>query len=83
MDISDKNLKEVRKLLAELEQLEAALDILSNYDSKVSVNFWTGYNHNLKDPKTVQLPVSSNLRTSIVAEIKYRIPIIKKQLETM
>lgn len=83
MNVSPQNLEEARKLLTELEQLESALDILSNYDSQVSVRFWTGHNHNTKQPKTVLLPVSSNVLTSVVAEIKDRKISIKQQLKKM
>ena len=83
MNISPQNLEEARKLLNELEQLESALEILSHYDSKVSVQFWTGHNHNTKQPKTIILPISSNVLTSVVAEIKDRKASIKQQLEKM
>ena len=83
MNISPKNLEEARKLLNELEQLDSALEVLSHYDSKVSVQFWTGHNGNTKQPKTVLLPISSNVLTSVVSEIKDRRVSIKQQLEKM
>lgn len=83
MNISPQNLEEARRLLTELEQLESALEILSHYDSKVSVRFWTGHNNNTKQPKEVLLPISSNVLTSVVSEIKDRKANIKQQLKKM
>ncbi len=81
MNTQSKNLERALALLLKLRNLETALDILSNYDSKVSAKFSTLYNHNQKELKEVEIPLSPNVIELIRSEIDARIFDIKKELE--
>lgn len=46
MNIERDNLKKARELLNELETLESALNVSSNYDSEIYAQFHTMHNNN-------------------------------------
>ena len=83
MNIENHNLQRVRTLLAELEKLEFALTILTNYDATVSAKFMSHYNCGSKVPVDVVIPVPNEIKNSITNYVITRISDIKKELEKM
>lgn len=83
MNIEKKNLDKVRELLEELKKLEDANDILGNYDARVYAVFSTLHNNNLKVLKEVRIPMSGDIRKTMIEYISNRIYEIKKELESL
>ncbi len=83
MQTNDKTLKEARKLLQELDELEDAIDVLGNYDAKAYYLFSTGHNNNTKVTKRVSIPMSAEVLQEVKEEIKLRITEIKKKIEEL
>ena len=55
MQTNDKTLKEARKLLQELDELEDAIDVLGNYDAKAYYLFSTGQQKSRKRLKNCKI----------------------------
>lgn len=89
MNIERDNLKKARELLNELETLESAIAVSSNYDSEIYAQFHTVHNNNEGHSKTVTIPIAKrgfigdSTRNFIIDEVNLRIEKIKKELETM
>ena len=85
MKVDSKNITRARELLSELENLEKALHVATNYDWKLSAAFYTFHNDNTKSPLkiSVPLPKSGDLKDQIFEHINLRIFEIKKELETL
>ena len=85
MKVDFKTIQRARELLAELKNLEDALHVTTNYDWKLSTEFYTFHNDNTKSPLkiSVPLPKSGGLKDTIIEHINQRIFEIKKELETL
>ena len=83
MKVEKKFLDRARALLEELDKLEEAKDVLTNYDSKVQVLYSTYYNHNLKELKQVKIKMPPEIIGNMNEYIDNRIFEIKKELETL
>ena len=81
MKTNDENLKKVRSLLRELDELEDAFDVLKNYDAKACYCFSTGHNNNTKITKTVFVTMSPEILKQVKEELTLRIENIKKELK--
>lgn len=83
MKVEKKFLDRARELLEELDKLEEAKDVLTNYDSKVQVLYSTFHNHNLKELKQVIIKMPPEVVRTMSEYIENRIFEIKKELETL
>ena len=83
MKVEKKFLDRARELLEELDKLEETKDVLTNYDSKVCVQYSTFYNHNRKELKAVKINMPPEIIGSMNEYIEKRIFEIKKELETL
>ena len=81
MKTDGETLKRVRSLLDELYELEAAFDILGNYDAKAYYNFFTFHNNNEKRKKEVFITMSPEILMQVKKELALRIEGIKNELE--
>ena len=83
MNIDKKNLDKVRELLNELSNLEDALDVFKNYDSRVQAVYSSKHNKNTKVYKEVRVEMPKEVMLIMKDHIARRIDEIHKELEAM
>ena len=80
MKTDDRTLKDVQKTLAELNNHEAALDVLDNYDKRISLEFYSQHNNNSSYPKRVVIPLDKEYYQQIEQYIKNKRDRLKQKL---
>lgn len=84
MKVDETSLKKTRELLDDLSKCEDALDVLTNYDAKVYLYFYTGHNNNKKSGKSVNLLIDdTSLKEQAIKYVNQTITNIKLQLEEL
>jgi len=83
MNIEKKNLDKARELLNELANLEDALDVFKNYDSRVQAVYSSKHNKNTKVYKEVKVEMPIQLVRAMECHILRRIDEIHKELEAL
>ena len=84
MKVDETSLKKTRELLDDLSKCEDALDVLTNYDAKVYLCFYTGHNNNKKSGKSVNLLIDdTSLKEQAIKYVNQTITNIKLQLEEL
>ena len=84
MKVDETSIKEARKLLNDLSKCEDALDVLTNYDAEIYLHFYTGYNKNRKDGKSVNLLIDDpSLKERSITYVNQKIAKIKQNLEEL
>ena len=84
MKVDETSIKEARKLLNDLSKCEDALDVLTNYDAEIYLHFYTGYNKNRKDGKSVNLLIDDpSLKERSITYVNQKIAKIKQKLEEL
>ena len=84
MKVDEKSIKRTRKLLTDLSKCEGALDVLTNYDAKVYLYFYSGHNNNMKDGKSVNILIDdSSLKEQAITYVNQKIAKIKQELEEL
>ena len=80
MKTDDRTLKDVKKTLAELNNHEDALDVLGNYDKRISLEFYSQHNNNSSYPKRVVIPLDKEYYQQIEQYIKNKRERLKQKL---
>ena len=84
MKVDETSIKKTRELLKDLSKCENALDVLTNYDAKVYLYFYTGHNHNRKDGKSVNLLIDdTSLKEQAITYVNQKVAKIKWELEEL
>ena len=84
MKVDETSIKEARELLNDLSKCEDALDVLTNYDAEIYLHFYTGYNKNRKDGKSVNLLIDDpSLKERSITYVNQKIAKIKQKLEEL
>ena len=83
MNIEKKNLDKARELLNELANLEDALDVFKNYDSRVQAVYSSKHNKNTKIYKEVRIKMPLQLVGAMESYIRHRIDEIHKELKSL
>ena len=80
MKTDDRTLADVQKTLAELNNYEDALDVLDNYDKRISLEFYSQHNNNSSYPKRVVIPLDKEYYKQIVQYIRNKREKLKQKL---
>ena len=83
MNIDKSNLKKVRKLLDELQNLETVISITNNYDHEAVAKFTSMHNDNNSCPITASIIIPTDIKKNILKIVHNRIAEIKEQLKSM
>ena len=83
MNTSVKNLQKARELLKQLEVMEEAKDVWTNYDKKLYAEFYTAHNNNAAHSKTVRILLPQHLQEPILQWIDDEILRLRKELEKL
>lgn len=84
MKVDETSIKKTQELLNDLSKCKDALDVLTNYDAKVYLCFYTGHNNNRKDGKSVNLLIDDpSLKEQAITYVNQKVAKIKRELEEL
>ena len=81
MRIDENSLKQAEILLNERANLKKALETWANYDSRMSITFYSGHNNNTKIPIKIDVPMPIEFQQPIIEAIKEKISTIDEKLK--